>query len=121
MPDGEWEVALSFADDLEPVPGQPIQLVHAPLCHGVDGAACPIQPQRLYVQRVTIANAEVVNADFLLQERVDVDVEIEPRPSPQTTLSTSDNGQIGLIAGASVLLAILVVGTVVLGRRRARR
>jgi hypothetical protein len=120
LADGEFEVAISIADDLEVRPAPNIRQVSGEaLCHGGPADPCA-RPKRLAVQTVTVANAEVVHADFVLRSKTSEEP-TEPPGSQLQVLPQPGNGRIALLAGASALLAILIVGTAVLGYRGAGR
>ena len=90
------------------------------MCDGLEGVPC-FQANRLFVLNISVVNAEIARADIVLRRISTVQPVDRAIDALATSVSPSEDGRTALIAGASVLLAILVVGTVVLGRRRARR
>ena len=122
LKDGEWEIVAMTSGGSEPIGEATYDLGEASLCFNPSCAEGTPIVQVHSAFRVTIENAQIVEANVVLgrlrsdgspqQERVDPLVATAP---------PSEDGRTAFIAGASVLLAVLVVGTVVLGRRRARR
>ena len=122
LKDGEWEIVAMTSGGSEPIGEATYDLGEASLCFNPSCAEGTPIVQVHSAFRVTIENAQIVEANVVLgtlrsdgspqQERVDPLVATAP---------PSEDGRTAFIAGASVLLAVLVAGTVVLGRRRARR
>ncbi len=115
LPDGDFEVALSIGGNLEVSPGPNIKQVSGETLCFED--LC-VKTERLFVLSVTVANAEVVRADFVLRPTATVQPEeitinaLVASPSP-------DDGRGGLIIGTLALGVVLIVGAFAVVYRRA--
>ena len=100
--DGDWEVALRLPEDLSVSRSRSVRQLEAPLCGLL--TRCP--QELLFVQRVSVQDAGITAVTFVIKEK------------SIYTGSGEDSGRAELIAGASVLLAVLVVGVAAVAYRR---
>ena len=122
--DGEWEIVAMTRAGSEPIGEGTYDLGEASLCFNPSCAEGTPIVQVHSALRVTIENAQIVEANVVLGTLHDdgAGTGQEPRIDPLVAISPpSEDDNTSLIVGASALLAILFVGTVILGQRRARR
>lgn len=117
LSDGEFEVALSLPDDLEISEGAHFRLDSGQMCDGLEGVPC-YQANKLFVLNVSVVNAEIARADIVLRPVAKVQP-ADPAIEALLVSAPEEDGRAGLIAGASALLAVLVVGAVAVAYRRA--
>ena len=119
LSDGDFEVALSIPGDLEIPLGERVRLTSALMCDGLEGNPC-YRANRLFVLNVSVVNAQIARVDVVLRPVA----KVQPaghQIDPLLVTAPAGDGRAAVITGASVLVAILFVGTVILGQRRARR
>ena len=121
LADGEWEIVAMTRAGSEPIGEGTYDLGEASLCFNPSCAEGTPIVQVHSAFRVTIENAQIVEANVVVgtlrsdepqQERVD---------PLAVTAPPSEDGRTALIVGASVLLAVLVVGAAVVRYRRVAR
>ena len=119
--DGEYEIVVVTDGGHEPIGPNTVDVTGARLC--LNPSCHPSAPiiQVHSAFRVTVENAEIVEANIVLGLLSD---RTAPRQEPAvealvTNASPDDNGHASLIFGAGVLLALLVVGAAAVGYRRA--
>ena len=119
--DGEYEIVAVTNGGHEPIGPNTVDVTGARLC--LNPSCHPSAPiiQVHSAFRVTVENAEIVEANIVLGLLSD---RTAPRQEPAvealvTNASPDDNGHASLIFGAGVLLALLVVGAAAVGYRRA--
>ena len=120
--DGEYEIVAVTNGGHEPIGPNTVDVTGARLC--LNPSCHPSAPiiQVHSAFRVTVDNAEIVEANVVLGRLPDeMALRQEPEIDALAMSAPPDDGRAELIAGASVLLAVLVAGTVVLGHRRAGR
>ena len=118
--DGEYEIVAVTNGGHEPIGPNTVDVSGARLClNPACGDAPIVQVHSAF--RVTVENAEIVEAHIVLGQLPDQTAsQPEPRVDPLVaTAPPSEDGRTALIAGASVLLAVLVVGATAVGFRRA--
>ncbi len=123
LADGEWEIVAMTRAGSEPIGEGTYDLGEASLCFNPSCAAGTPIVQVHSAFRVTVENAQIVEANIVLGTlRSDELPQQEPRVDPLVvTAPPDDNARARLIFGASVLLAIFAAGTVALGFRRFAR
>ena len=124
LKDGEWEIVAMTRAGSEPIGEGTYDLGEASLCFNPSCAEGTPIVQVHSAFRVTVENAQIVEANVVLGTLHDDGAATgqETRIEPLVAIGPpNEDDNTSLIAGASALLAILFVGTVVLGRRRARR
>ena len=119
--DGEFEIVAVTNGGHEPIGTNTVDVTGARLClnPSCHPSAPIIEVHSAY--RVTVQNAEIVEANIALGSLADA---LAPPQEPAidalvTSAPPSDSGRAALIAGASALLAVLVVGAAAVGYRRA--
>lgn len=120
--DGEYEIVIVTNGGHEPIGPNTVDVTGARLClnPSCHPSAPIIEVHSAY--RVTVQNAEVVEANIVLGSLPDPLVPPQdPEIKPLLVSAPEDDGRAGLIAGASVLLAVLLAGAATLGYRRVTR
>ena len=119
--DGEYEIVAVTNGGHEPIGPNTVDVSGARLClNPACGDAPIVQVHSAF--RVTVEDAQVVEANVVLGtlRSNGSPTRQEPKVDPLVaTVPPSEDGRTALIAGASVLLAILAAGTAVLRHRRA--
>ena len=124
LADGEWEIVAMTRAGSEPIGEGTYDLGGASLCFNPSCAGGTPIVQVHSAFRVTIENAQIVEANVVLGtlRSDEPPAQQEPMVDPLVaTVPPSEDGRTALIAGASVLLAILAAGTVLLRYRRVAR
>ncbi len=119
--DGEFEIVAVTNGGHEPIGPNTVDVTGARLC--LNPSCHPSAPiiEVHSAFRVTVQNAEIVEANIALGSLPDPVAPAQEAAidALATNAPPSDNGRAGLIAGASALLAVLVVGAAAVGYRRA--
>ena len=122
LKDGEWEIVAMTRAGSEPIGEGTYDLGGASLCFNPSCAEGTPIVQVHSAFRVTVENAQIVEANVVLGALRSDELPQQERVDPLVvTVPPSEDGRTALIAGASVLLAILIAGTVVLRYRRVAR
>ena len=122
LADGEWEIVAMTRAGSEPVGEGTYDLGETPLCFNPSCAEGTPIVQVHSAFRVTVENAQIVEANVVLGALRSDELPQQERVDPLVvTVPSSEDGRTALIAGASVLLAILAAGTVLLRYRRVER
>jgi hypothetical protein len=120
LADGEWEIVAMTRAGSEPIGEGTYNLGEASLCFNPSCAEGTPIVQVHTAFRVTVENAQVVEANVVVGTlRSDESpVQLEPGADLLVAGGPPNNGRIALLAGASALLAIFIAGTAVLAYRR---
>ena len=119
--DGEWEIVAMTRAGSEPIGEWTYDLGGVSLCFNPSCAAGTPIVQVHSAFRVTVENAQIVEANVVLGTLPSDGSPTQQEPSVDALVATaplSEDGANSLIVGASVLLAVLVAGVAVLGYRR---
>ena len=117
--DGEYEIVAVTDGGHEPIGPNTVDVTGARLC--LNPSCHPSAPiiQVHSAFRVTVDNAEIVEANVVLGRLPDeMTLRQEPEIDALAMSAPPDDGRAELIAGASVLLAVLVVGVAAVAYRR---
>ena len=118
LSDGEYEITAITTGLHEPVGPGAVNVGVARLCLNADCTAGSAAVHSAF--RVTVENAEIVEAKVVLGRLPDQTApQQEPEIDALAMSAPPDGGRAGLIAGASVLLSVLVVGAAAAAYRRA--
>ncbi|MEX0785149.1 MAG: hypothetical protein WD939_00790 [Dehalococcoidia bacterium] len=114
LSDGDWEIVALTGAGSEPIGDATYDLGTAALCFNPSCASDTPQVEVHRARRVTISDAEVVDVDLQLGNEGESGV--QPPPVPTEGDEAWDTA--GLIAGATLLLALLTIASYFAGRRR---
>lgn len=112
--DGDWEIVAMTGAGSEPIGEGTYDLGTASLCFNPSCASDTPIVDVHRARRVTISDAQVVDVELQLGQ--DGDPNVQPPPVPAEGSDSWDTA--GLIAGATLLLALLTVASYFAGRRR---